>query len=88
VHITIFKPSYGYFPDYQVSPKGTPIELVMALKKHAIIELERLKTMEERRQKGLTFKPESKVPYRKMRRMLEAINEESIFQGLQPYEKK
>jgi hypothetical protein len=87
-HITIFKPGYGYFPEYQVSPKGTPIGLVKALKKHQTIELQKLKTMEERRQKGLTNKPGTDVPYKKMKNMLKAINEESIYQGLQPYDLK
>lgn len=87
-HITIFKPGYGYFPEYQVSPKGTPIGFVRALKKHQTIELQKLGTMEERVRKGLTSKPESAVPYKKMRKMLEVINEERIYQGFQPYEYK
>jgi hypothetical protein len=87
-HITIFKPGYGYFPEYQVYPKGTPIGLVEALKKHPTIELQKLKTMEERRQKTLTGPPGTDVPYKKMRNMVKAINEESIYQGLQPLEYK
>lgn len=87
-HITIFKPGYGYFPEYQVSPKGTPIGLVRALKKHPTIELPRLKTTEERREKALTGPPGTDVPYKKMRDMVKAINEERIYQGFQPYEYK
>ncbi|MDA8240532.1 MAG: hypothetical protein M0Z67_09205 [Nitrospiraceae bacterium] len=87
--ITIFKPGYGYFPEYQVSPKATPIGLVKILrKKHPIIELQKLKNMEERKQKGLTIKPESHVPYAKMKNMLKAINEERSFQGYKPYENR
>jgi hypothetical protein len=87
-HITIFKPGYGYFPEYQVSPKDTPIGLVQTLKKHPTIELQKLRTMEERRQKGLTGSPGTDVPFKKMRNMVKAINEESIYQGLQPLEYK
>lgn len=87
-HITIFKPGYGYFPEYQVSPKGTPIGLVRALKKHPTIELPRLKTTEERREKALTGPPGTDVPYKKMRDMVKAINKERIYQGFQPYEYK
>jgi hypothetical protein len=85
-HITIFKPGYGYFPEYQVSPKVTPIELVRVLKNHPTIELQRLKTMEDRKRMGLTDKPGTDVPHKKMKKMLEAINEERIYQGFQPYE--
>lgn len=44
--------------------------------------------MEERRQKGLTSKPGTDVPYKKMKNMVRAINDERIYQGFQPYENK
>ncbi len=87
--ITIFKPGYTYFPGYQISPKDTPIGLVTTLKKkHPAIELKKLKTMEERKQQGFFFEPDSHVPYKKMMNMRKAINEEYVFQGYRPYENR
>src|SRR5437773_3121390 len=45
-HFTIYSPGYGPFPFYQVQPKGPALD--SAFREHTVVELPRLKTLEER----------------------------------------
>jgi hypothetical protein len=48
--IFIFSPGYGFFPEYQISPnpKQSNAALLEPFKTHALVELPKLKTKEER----------------------------------------
>lgn len=79
-YFTIFKPGYGYYPKSKgVSPVFVP-NGSLPEKNHVMIELPRLKTIEERRDAGLPT-PSGSIPFEKQIKLIELINQERLFLG-------
>jgi hypothetical protein len=79
-YLTIFKPAYGSFPRYQVSPDLTPEHLFEGT--GALVELPRLKTVEERAKKfpGL---PSVQARPGKFKKYIRLLNQEAREIGIQ-----
>jgi hypothetical protein len=85
----IFKPGYGCLRmalgDYLTIAKKKPQEFELSGRKYrlaeGIIELPQLRTIEERR-KNISY-PAS-IPNTKMQRLIEIMNSEAVFLGLEP----
>lgn len=74
----IFKPGYGYYPRYQLTPKTNLISAFRG--KGSVVELVRWKTKKERTNAFLS--PPARVPDTKMPELLKALNEEGRQLGL------
>lgn len=82
---TIFKPSYGSYPEYQVNPKPPiPYETIFE-EKEDVVELPRLKTKEERIKKLPGIGVFLDGHEQKVKEYIKLLNKESIEIGLQPY---
>ncbi len=82
---TIFKPGYGAFPQYQVSPTYTPATLFEG--KGAIVELPKFKSREDRKKSyeaALGNVGAFEVPRKKIPELLKLINYELKYFGLEP----
>lgn len=75
----IFKPGYGYFPWYHTRPTGNISQVFQG--EGTVVELPKLKTREERRQKDVSL-PD--VPREKMPHLMRLINIDRVETGLEP----
>lgn len=94
---TIFKPEYGVYPGYQISPVSQTSYNAFFFKKKlgsldkrmpgdfmGFVELRKLRTREERLRSLDRLPPGINVPYNKMRTLIELMNKEEIDLGLHP----
>lgn len=87
--LTIFYPGYGFYPRYQVSPKGsTRIHLETMEKQELTIELPKLKTREERLRVIRGVFPGMEVPRKKIPYLMHMINKESKAIGISTYDEE
>jgi hypothetical protein len=85
--ITIFYPGYGFYPRYQVSPKGsTRIHLETMEKQELTFELKRLKTRDERLKVIGGIFPGLEIPRNKIQNLIRLINIESKKLGIPQYD--
>jgi hypothetical protein len=87
--IYIFKPGYGFFPRYQASPnpKQNNAALLEPFKTHAVVELPRLKTREERLNVFHGYWLPTLVPHEKVPNFINMENVEGKNLGLGGEEK-
>jgi hypothetical protein len=86
---TIFKPSYGAFPEYQVNirfPDLTPADYFET--KGAIVELPKLKTKEDRLKKLIYANEPFSDHNDKKKKFIHTLNSEFIELGLVPYKEE
>jgi hypothetical protein len=87
--LTIFYPGYGFYPRYQVIPKGsTRLHLDSMEKQELIIELPKLKTREERLRVIRGVFPGLEVPRKKIPYLVHMINKESKAIGIPTYDEE
>lgn len=83
--ISIFKPGYGSFPRYQVSPnpKQSNAALLEPFKTHGLVELPRLKARQERLEVLDSYNVGALVPHEKIPDLIELNNIERKNLGLE-----
>jgi len=77
---TIFKPGYGSFPYYQISPQETPYDLFL---KGAVVELPKITDKNKRLEILSSTEGRIDTPYKKVPIFIKLINEENANLGLQ-----
>jgi len=82
---TIYKPGYGSYPSYQVSPEPPiPYETIFE-KNEDIVELPVFTDNKERRDAMNAATPSSYVPRTKVKQLMKLINYERVSLGFEPY---
>jgi len=81
----VFLPGYGAFPHRYTSPKGFLAELFE--RAGTTVEIPRLETREDRLRNLSTFGPHdfSDSPHEHLPRLMQAVNDERLAVGLNPY---
>jgi len=81
-NITIFKPGYGVFPDYEGAIAVGVNDTWPPPGRYIVYELPKLKTREERRRNVIYVETYHEIPYEKRKLYIKAINEERRSLGL------